>query len=124
MKVLEGLRYTKSHEWVKVDGDACYVGITDHAQDTLGSIVFVDLPNVGDSFKKGDSFGAIESVKAASDLYIPVSGEILEVHMALEDTPELINEDAYENWIIKVKLSDPSEIDALLDAKAYEKIED
>ncbi|MDE6242696.1 MAG: glycine cleavage system protein GcvH [Muribaculaceae bacterium] len=121
-KVLENLRYADSHEWVLVEGDVATVGITDYAQHALGNIVYVDMPEVGDEVTAGEEFGAVESVKAASDLISPVSGEVLEVNEALEDSPELINEDAFANWIMKVKISDASEIDALLDAAAYAKV--
>lgn len=121
-KVLDNLRYADSHEWVLVDGDVATVGITDYAQHALGNIVYVDMPEVGDEVTAGEEFGAVESVKAASDLISPVSGEVIEINEALEDAPELINEDAFANWIMKVKLSDASEIDALLDAAAYAKV--
>ena len=121
-KVLDTLRYAESHEWVKVDGDIATVGISDYAQHALGNIVYVDMPEVGDEVTAGEDFGAVESVKAASDLLSPVSGEVVEVNEELEDAPEAINNDAYENWIIKVKISDPSELDNLLDAAAYEKL--
>ncbi len=120
-KVIEGLRYAESHEWVKLDGDIATIGISDFAQHALGNIVYVDMPEVGDEITAGEDFGAVESVKAASDLISPVSGEVVEVNETLEDTPEAVNEDAYANWIIKVKVSDPSELDALMDAAAYEK---
>lgn len=119
-KVIEGLYYSESHEYVKVEGDEAYVGITDYAQESLGNIVYVDMPEVDDEFAAEDDFGAVESVKAASDLVSPVSGTVIEVNEALEDQPELINQDAFCNWIMKVKLSDKSELDALMDAKAYE----
>lgn len=121
-KILDDLRYADSHEWVKVDGDIATVGITDYAQLALGNIVYVDMPEVGDEVTAGEDFGAVESVKAASDLISPVSGEVVEINEALEDEPELVNADAFANWIMKVKLSDPSEVDALLDAAAYAKI--
>ncbi len=121
-KVLDNLRYAESHEWVKVDGDIATVGITDYAQHALGSIVYVDMPEVGDEVTAGEEFGAVESVKAASDLISPVSGEVIEINEALEDESELINKDAFENWIMKVRLSDPGEVDALLDASAYAKL--
>lgn len=121
-KILDGLRYSDSHEWVKVDGDIATVGISDYAQHQLGDIVFVDMPEEGDEVTAGEEFGAVESVKAASDLISPVSGEVVEINSALEDSPELINADAFENWIIKVKLSDPAEVEALLDAAAYAKV--
>ncbi|MDE7160876.1 MAG: glycine cleavage system protein GcvH [Muribaculaceae bacterium] len=121
-KVLDNLRYADSHEWVKVEGDIATVGITDYAQHALGSIVYVDMPEVGDEVTAGEEFGAVESVKAASDLISPVSGEVVEINEALEDEPELINKDAFENWIMKVRLSDAGEVDALLDAAAYAKL--
>lgn len=121
-KILEDLRYADSHEWVKLDGDTATVGITDYAQHALGNIVYVDMPEVGDEVNAGEEFGAIESVKAASDLISPVSGEVIEINEALEDEPELVNQDPYANWIMKVKVSDPSEIDNLLDAAAYAKV--
>ena len=119
-KVLEGLYYSESHEYVRVEGDFGYVGITDYAQHELGNVVYVDMPEVDDEVTAGEEFGAVESVNAASDLNSPVSGTVVEVNEALEDTPELINQDAFGNWIIKVELSDKSELDALMDAKAYE----
>lgn len=121
-KIIEGLRYADSHEWVKLEGDIATVGITDYAQHALGNIVYVDMPEVGDEVVAGEDFGAVESVKAASDLISPVSGEVVEINEALEDAPELINEDAFENWIMKVKVSDTAAIDELLDAAAYAKI--
>ena len=119
-KVREGLYYSESHEYVRVEGDYGFIGITDYAQNALGNVVYVDMPEVDDEVTAGEEFGAVESVKAASDLMSPVSGTVVEVNEALEDQPELVNEDAYENWIIKVELSDKSELDALMDAKAYE----
>ena len=119
-KVIEGLYYSESHEYVRVEGNFGYIGITDYAQHALGNIVYVDMPDVDDEVEAGEEFGAVESVKAASDLYAPVSGTVVEVNEALEDQPELINQDAFENWIIKVELSDKTELDALMDAKAYE----
>ena len=119
-KVIDGLYYTESHEFVKVEGDYGYVGITDFAQHELGNVVYVDMPDVDDDVTAGEEFGAVESVKAASDLNSPVSGTVVEVNDKLEDHPEDINKDAFSNWIIKVKLSDKSELDSLLDAKAYE----
>lgn len=118
-KILDDLRYADSHEWVKLEGDIATVGITDYAQHALGNIVYVDMPEVGDEVTKGEEFGAVESVKAASDLISPVSGEVIEINEALEDSPELVNEDAFANWIMKVRVSDASEIDDLLDATAY-----
>lgn len=122
MKIKEDIRYAESHEWVSLDGDIATVGITDYAQHALGDIVYVDMPEVGDEVTAGEEFGAVESVKAASDLYSPVSGEVVEINSELEDEPGLINQDAFANWIMKVKVSDLAEIDALLDAEAYAKI--
>ncbi len=119
-KVIEGLYYSESHEYVRVEGDFGFIGITDYAQNALGNVVYVDMPEVDDEVAAGEEFGAVESVKAASDLYSPVSGTVVEINEALNDEPELINQDAFENWIIKVELSDKSELDALMDAKAYE----
>ena len=119
-KVIEGLFYSESHEYVKIEGDFAYVGITDYAQNALGNVVYVDLPEVDDEVEADEDFGAVESVKAASDLISPVTGTVVEVNEALEDKPELINEDPFENWIIKVQLSDTAELDNLMDAQAYE----
>ena len=118
-KVIEGLYYSESHEYVRVEGDYGFVGITDYAQNALGNVVYVDMPEVDDEVAAGEEFGAVESVKAASDLIAPVTGVVVEVNEALEDQPELINSDAYANWIIKVEMSDKSELDNLMDAKAY-----
>ena len=119
-KVIEGLYYSESHEFVRVEGDFGFIGITDFAQNALGNVVYVDMPEVDDEVTAGEEFGAVESVKAASDLFAPVSGTVVEVNEALEDQPELINQDAFENWIIKVELSDKSELDSLMNAAAYE----
>ena len=121
-KVIEGLYYSESHEYVKVEGDFAYVGITDYAQHALGNVVYVDMPEVDDEVEAGEDFGAVESVKAASDLISPVSGTVVEVNEALEDKPELLNEDAFSNWIMKVELSDKTELDNLMDAAAYEEL--
>ena len=118
-KVMEGLYYSESHEYVRVEGNFGFIGISDYAQHALGNVVYVDMPEVDDEVSAGEEFGAVESVKAASDLISPVTGVVVEVNEALDDQPELINSDAYENWIIKVELSDKSELDALMDAKAY-----
>lgn len=118
-KVIEGLYYSESHEYVKVEGEYGYVGISDFAQHELGNVVYVDMPDIDDDVTAGEDFGAVESVKAASDLISPVSGVVVEVNEALGDEPELINKDAFANWIIKVKLSDMSELDELMDAAAY-----
>ncbi len=121
-KLIEGLKYSESHEWVKVEGEIALIGITDYAQHALGNITYVDMPSEDDEVSAGEEFGAVESTKIASDLFSPVSGVVTEVNYALEDAPELINEDAYANWIIKVKMSDPSELETLLDPAAYEAI--
>jgi len=118
-KVIEGLYYSESHEYVRVEGNFGFIGITDYAQNALGNVVYVDLPDVDDEVTAGEEFGAVESVKAASDLMSPVSGTIVEVNEALNDQPELVNQDAFANWIIKVEMSDKSELDNLMDAKAY-----
>jgi glycine cleavage system H protein len=120
MSVPGDLQYTKSHEWVRVEDGVATVGITDHAQDELGDVVFVELPETGATLAPGDSFGAVESVKAVSDLYAPIGGEIVEVNTALEDSPEKINEDPYgEGWILKLQISDDGD---LLSAADYEKL--
>ena len=119
-KTVEGLYYSESHEWVKVDGNVAIVGITDFAQHEMGDLSYVDMPEVDDEVAAGDEFGAVESVKAASDLYSPVSGVVVEINEELEDAPELLNQDAFANWIIKVRMSDASELDSLMDASAYE----
>lgn len=119
-KFIEGLYYSESHEYVRVEGEFAYIGITDYAQNALGNVVYVDLPEVDDEIEAGEDFGAVESVKAASDLTSPVSGVVVETNEALENEPELINKDAFANWIMKVKLTDTTELDNLMDAKAYE----
>ena len=120
---MNDLKYTKEHEWLKVDGDAAYVGITNFAQGELGDIVFVELPNSNDDFKQNDIFGTIEAVKTLADLYIPISGSIMEINDKLESEPELINSDPYgEGWIIKIKISDSSEVDALLSDNDYKSL--
>ncbi len=121
IKTEDGLLYTESHEFIKVEGTYGYVGITDYAQEQLGNVVYVDMPEVDDEVTAGEEFGAVESVKAASDLVSPVSGKVVEVNDKLEDQPELINEDAFGNWIIKVELSNPTELDSLMTADAYKK---
>lgn len=121
-QVIEGLYYSESHEYVRVEGEYGFVGITDYAQEQLGNVVYVDMPSEGDEVNAGEEFGAVESVKAASDLISPVSGEVVEVNGALEDTPELINKDAFENWIMKVKLSAPEELENLMNATDYRKV--
>jgi glycine cleavage system H protein len=119
-KVIEGLYYSESHEYVRVEGEYGYVGITDYAQNALGNVVYVDMPDVDDEVTAGEEFGAVESVNAASDLISPVSGKVVEVNDALDDQPELVNQAPYDNWIIKVELSDKVELDSLMDAAAYE----
>ena len=119
-KVIEGLYYSESHEYVRVEGNIGYIGITDYAQEQLGNVVYVDMPEEGDEVTATEDFGAVESVKSASDLISPVSGTVLEVNEALEEQPELINQDAFANWIIKVELSDPSELENLMDAATYD----
>jgi len=115
------LKYDREHEWVRTDGDVATIGISDFAQDQLGEVVYVDLPSAGDQVASGDSFGEVESVKSVSELFSPVSGEILEVNDALADAPETVNDDPYgDGWMIKVKLSDPAQVDALMDADGYE----
>ena len=121
-KIIEGLKYSETHEWVKVEGNVAIVGVSDYAQKEMGDITYVDMPDVDDEVSKDEEFGALESVKASSDLVSPVSGVVVEKNEALEDAPELINQDAYENWIIKVEMSDASELDALLDAAGYAKL--
>ena len=113
-KVIEGLLYSESHEWVKVEGEYAFIGISDFAQHSMGALSYVDMPDVDDELEQGEEFGAVESVKAASDLYSPVSGTVVEVNEALED--------AYSNWIIKVKMSDPSQTEGLMDAASYEQM--
>lgn len=117
--VKEGFKYAETHEWVKVEGEFAFIGISDYAQHELGDVVYVDFPEVDDEIAQGEEFGAVESTKAASDLIAPVSGTVVKVNAALDDAPELINEDPYENWMIKVKVSDPAELDSLMDATAY-----
>lgn len=121
-KVIEGLLYSESHEWVKVEDGIAVIGITDYAQHAMGDLSYVDMPEVDDEVEKGEEFGAVESVKAASDLYSPVSGVVVEVNEELEDAPELLNEDAFANWIIKVQMSDEAELEELMDAAAYQQM--
>ncbi len=121
MKVEKGLLYSNDHEWVKVEGEEAYIGISDYAQDHLGDIVYVELPEVDDELAKEDSFSAVESVKAAADIYIPVSGKVIAVNEALEDDPALLNADAYANWIIKVALTNKADLDELMTSEDYEK---
>ena len=118
-EIIEGLKYSETHEWVKIEDGIAIIGVTDFAQKEMGDITYVDMPAEEDEVNAGEEFGALESVKASSDLISPVSGEVCEVNAELEDSPELINSDPYANWIIKVKISDESELDALMDAAAY-----
>ncbi|MFN5984084.1 MAG: glycine cleavage system protein GcvH [Fluviicola sp.] len=121
MNVPANLKYTKDHEWISVDGDVATIGITDFAQSELGDIVFVEIETVGETMDQEEVFGSVEAVKTVSDLFMPVSGEIIEFNTALESNPEAVNSDAYgEGWMIKVKLTNPSELDGLLDAAAYQ----
>lgn len=120
MKLEPDLKYSKEHEWVRVEGDEAVIGITDHAQEQLSDVVYVELPEVGDTFERGDILGTVESVKAASDVYMPVSGEIVAVNELLQDSPEMVNDDPYgAAWFVRVTLSHPDELDDLMDADAY-----
>ena len=118
-KIINGLKYSETHEWVKIEGDIAIIGVTDYAQKEMGDITYVDMPDAGEVVEKEEEFGALESVKASSDLFSPVSGTVLERNDALEDAPELVNEDPYGNWIIKVQMRDPAELDELMDAEGY-----
>lgn len=122
MKIVEGLKYSKDHEWVKVEGNLATIGITDFAQHSLGDIVYIELPEIGDTIGKDETFGVVESVKAASDVYLPVSGTVVKINEALVDEPELVNADAFENWIVCVEMDNLAELDELMDATAYETI--
>lgn len=122
IKTPDDLKYAKTDEWIRVEGDTATIGISDYAQDQLNDIVYVELPEVGQTLQKGSAFGTVESVKAASDVYLPVSGTVTEVNTALEDTPELINSDPYgKGWIVKINVADASGLDELMDAAAYVK---
>ena len=120
MKVIPSLKYSDKHTWVKVEGEFAYIGITDFAQDQLGEVLFVEMPELEDELTAGDEFGVVESSKVASDLIAPISGEVVEINEKLDDEPEYVNEDAYDAWIVKVKISDADELDALLNAENYE----
>ncbi len=122
MKIVEGLKYSKDHEWVKVEGNLATIGITDFAQHSLGDIVYIELPELGDTIGKDETFGVVESVKAASDVYLPVSGTVVKINEALVDEPELVNADAFENWMVCVEMDNLAELDELMDATAYETI--
>lgn len=120
--IIEGLLYSESHEWVKVDGNVAIIGVSDFAQSEMGDITYVDMPSEDDEVAKGEDFGALESVKTSSELYSPVSGKVIAVNTELEDKPELINEDAYSAWIVKVEMSDSAELNTLLSPAAYAEI--
>lgn len=121
MKFPDNVRYTSEHEWIRVEGEEAYVGITDYAQSELGEIVFIDVPTLGETVAQGEVFGSVEAVKTVSDLNMPASGEVLEVNEELEAHPELVNEDPYgKGWMVRIRLTDPSELDNLMDAAAYE----
>jgi len=121
MNIKENYKYTDDHEWLKIEGDLAWVGVSDHAQGELGDIVFIEVPTVGESLDKGESFGTIEAVKTVADTYMPVAGEVLEFNAALESNPELVNQDPYEGgWIVKIRMSNPAEADELMDAVAYQ----
>lgn len=120
-KIVDGLLYSESHEWVKVDGNVAIIGVSDFAQSEMGDITYVDMPDIDDEFAAGEDFGALESVKASSELVTPVSGKIVARNEELEDTPELINEDPYKAWIVKIEMSDNSQLDSLMNAAAYAK---
>lgn len=121
MKVLKNLLYTKDHEWIKVEGNKAYVGVADYAQAQLGDIVYVELPSVDDELEKEEAFAAVESVKAAADIFMPVDGKVIEINETLEDEPNVLNEDPYENWMILIELSDLSQLDDLMNTEEYEK---
>jgi len=123
MNIPENLKYSQDHEWIRVEGDIAYIGITDFAQGELGDIVYVEVETEGETLDKDETFGSVEAVKTVSDLFMPISGEIVEFNEELESAPEMVNESPYENaWMIKVKFSDSSEIDALMDAAAYKEL--
>lgn len=123
MNIPENLKYTKDHEWIKVNGDEAYVGITDYAQNELGDIVFVEIETEGEKLDKEEVFGTVEAVKTVSDIFMPISGEVIEANSKLEDSPEIVNKDPYgEGWLIKIKLSDKSELDDLLEASKYKEL--
>jgi len=120
MEIPQGLKYSKEHEWVATEDSVATIGVTDHAQDQLGEIVFVELPEVGEKISKDDPFGVVESVKAVSDIYAPISGTVIEVNEGLPESPEMVNEDPYgDGWLIKVKMNDPSDLEDLMDSDEY-----
>jgi glycine cleavage system H protein len=122
MKIMEGLKYSNDHEWVKAEGNLAYIGITDFAQHSLGDIVYVELPEIGSKIGKDAAFGVVESVKAASDVFLPVSGTVIKVNDAITDDPALLNKGAFENWMIQVEMDDAKELEQLMDAADYKKI--
>ncbi|MFN2394247.1 MAG: glycine cleavage system protein GcvH [Bacteroidales bacterium] len=125
MNFPDDLKYTKDHEWIKVDGDTAIIGITDFAQNELGDIVYIEVNTVGETLEQEETFGTIEAVKTVSDLFMPVSGEVIEFNEELEGSPDIVNQDPYDKgWIAKVKMSDPSEVDALLDVEKYKELVD
>lgn len=120
MKVVENLKYSEDHEWLKIEGEIAYIGITDYAQSQLGDVVFVEVNTVGETLSKGEALGTIEAVKTVSDVYMPVSGEVLEFNSVIEQTPDVLNKDPYDaGWIVKIKMTNPSEANDLMDAAAY-----
>ena len=121
MKVAKGLHYTKDHEWVKVEGNLAFVGVADYAQHHLGDIVYVELPEIDDEIEKEEAFSAVESVKAAADIYMPVSGKVVEVNEELIDDPALLNADPYENWMMKIEMTSKDELEELMTSEEYEK---
>ncbi len=123
MNIPENLKYTKDHEWIRVEGNAGYIGITEYAQGELGDVIFVELPAIGKKFQHGEIFGTIEAVKTVSDLYSPIGGEIMEVNKAVQETPEIVNKDPYgKGWMVKIKIDNPKELETLLSADGYKKI--
>ena len=122
MKVIPSLKYTDKHEWVRMDGEFAYIGITDYAQDQLGEVLFVEMPEVGDELTQGEEYGVVESSKVASDLVAPISGEVVEINDKLDDEPEFINEDPYDAWIVKIKVAEEDELESLLNSDGYESI--
>ena len=122
MKVIPSLKYTDKHEWVRMDGEFAYIGITDYAQDQLGEVLFVEMPEVGDELTQGEEYGVVESSKVASDLVAPISGEVVEINDKLDDEPEYINEDPYDAWIVKIKVAEEDELESLLNSDGYESI--
>ena len=123
MNVPKNLKFTQDHEWIRMEGDFAFVGITDYAQSNLGDIVFLEIETVGETLAKGQAFGNIEAVKAVEELYMPVSGEVVEINPAMEDSPEVVNKDPYgEGWMVKIKVNDSAELGSLLDPAAYEKL--